>query len=80
MVFYIISGNALCLFSEDRWATHAYTFHGRAGVTTPATFAVLEEGSAFEETLAPSAVTGKPHSGLALPPGTITAEPVFPAV
>lgn len=41
---------------------------------------VLEEGSAFEETLALSAVTRKPHSGLASPPGMITAEPVFPAV
>lgn len=45
-----------------------------------ASVAVLEEGSTFEEILAPSAVTGKPHSRLASPPGTITAEPVFPAV
>lgn len=43
-------------------------------------FVVLEEGSAFEETLALSAVTRKPHSGLASPPGMITAEPVFPVV
>ena len=70
MVSYIISGNAPCLFSEDRGLrlpTPSTVRLGSPHLQPRASFAVLEEGSAFEETLALSAVTGKLHSGLASP-------------